>query len=200
MSEPARRAFAALVDPDGISLIEYRREKTGFRIVEQERDSRHHDTAAEAFDRLVQLLSAKTFTRASLVIAMQHLSSFHHMMTLPGASDDVLRPIVRREIERVFGITDPAFAFTAGPPVERRAADRADPATAPRMLYIGGVPQNTLDTLVEKLALPKVDVRCVTVVPEAIRRASGEAVGDSETTAVLVCLASGAHVGFFING
>ena len=200
MSEPARRSYAALVDPDGISLIEYRREKAGFRIVEQERDSRHHDTAAEACDRLVELLSAKRFTRASLVVAMQHLGSFHHMMTLPGAADDVLRPILQREIQRVFGISDPAFAFTAGPPVERRAADRADPATAPRMLFIGGMPQGTLETLVEKLALPNLDVRCVTVVPEAIRRASREAVGDGETTAVLVCLASGAHVGFFVSG
>jgi Tfp pilus assembly protein PilN len=200
MSEPARRSYAALVDPDGISLIEYRREKAGFRIVEQERDSRHHDTAAEACDRLVELLSAKRFARASLVIAMQHLGSFHHMMTLPGAADDVLRPILQREIQRVFGVSDPAFAFAAGPPVERRTADRADPATAPRMLFIGGMPQGTLETLVEKLALPNLEVRCVTVVPEAIRRASREAVGDGETTAVLVCLASGAHVGFFVSG
>lgn len=196
----ARRTFAAVVEPDGVWLVEYRREAAGYRVVQQTSDVRRMPSARDAFDSLATLVRNADARRATLRIALQHFGAFHHIMTLPRADDRVLQPVIRREMQRTFNVTDPVIAFTSGTPVERRSAERADATTAPSSYFVGGASQETVDALVDALAVPGLTVECVTVVPEAIRRVHEVASSSDDVTASLVCLASGPHLAFFIDG
>jgi len=200
MFRGARRTFAAVVEPDGVWLVEYRREKSGYRVVQHTSDVRRMQSAHEAFETLARLLRNTGARRATLRIALQHFGAFHHIMTLPRAEDRILQPVIRREMQRIFNVSDPVIAFTSGTPMERRSPERADVTTAPNSYFVGGASRETIDALVDALTMPGLTVECVTVVPEAIRRAHEVATSDDGVTASLVCLASGPHLAFFIDG
>jgi Tfp pilus assembly protein PilN len=201
MSDKARRTYAALIEPAGIWLFEFQLEKGGFRIVNHTSDMRRFDDAADAFVALNRLLLNQEFRRASVSIAIHQFGVFHHTITLPAADERVLRPVIRRDVQRTFGIQDPVVAFAAvGQPLERRGPERADAVTAPRQYFVVGMPRTVSDSLVRELCAPNLEVRCVTVVPEAIRRVYESTHEDADATAALLCLAGEPHLAFFING
>ncbi|HEY2736020.1 MAG TPA: hypothetical protein VGI70_18610, partial [Polyangiales bacterium] len=74
----------------------------------------------------MSLLTARNARDAKLSVVIEQFGVFHHVMMLPGASDDVVRPIILREVERVFGVDNPIIAFTRGAIQERRGGKRAD--------------------------------------------------------------------------
>jgi hypothetical protein len=200
MSGSAHRRFAAIVDSDGVHLAEISRSKDGFRVIGEWSDERASATPAEAAERLTKLMSAQAFKRANVSIALQHFGSFHHIMALPAANDSVVRPIIAREVQRLFGVSDAVVAFTPGAPAERRSPERADIHTAPRQYLIGGAPRGTVDAIVQAFQGTAINVDCLTVVPEALRRMYAATSPSPDPTAVLVCLAGGPQLAFFLNG
>jgi len=140
VSRTTRSEYGALVSQDGVSLTEYRRESGGLRLLGHWADPHRAASPADALARLVALVVARGGSRPALSVAVEHFGTFHHVMTLPGAADAVLEPVIKREVQRLFAVPDPVVAFMRGPPVERREGQRADPKTAPRQLLIGGAP------------------------------------------------------------
>ncbi|HVX37973.1 MAG TPA: hypothetical protein VHB25_00270 [Gemmatimonadaceae bacterium] len=194
------RAFGALIAHDGVCLVEYETERTGMRVVEQWTDPARAQSIDEALGRLRALIEARGSRQPRVAIAIEQFGVFHHTMTLPGAADDVLLPVVRREVQRVFGVADPVVSFARGGAVERREGARADERTAPRQLFIGGAPRAVADALTSAFRGSDIRVEVATVVPKAIHSLY-EATGSSlEPTAVLVCLEGGPHLAFFLEG
>jgi hypothetical protein len=196
----ARRTFGALVSHDGVVLVEYVTERAGIRIAGEWADHGHSESISEALARLNGLLAANDARSGTIALAIDQFGVFHHVMLLPGANDDVLRPVVRREVQRVFGVTDPVVVFTRGNAQERRDASRADARTAPRQLFIAGAPRETIDALGDALSKQRVHVDIATVVPKAIHSLYQTSGGGMEPTAVLVCLDGGPHLSFFLEG
>ncbi|HEY4217836.1 MAG TPA: hypothetical protein VGM67_11910 [Gemmatimonadaceae bacterium] len=196
----AKRTFGALVSHDGVCLVEYAVERTGIRVVGEWSESGHSASIGDALERLRGLLSANDVRGGSIALAIDQFGVFHHVMMLPGANDDVLRPVVRREVQRVFGVTDPAFVFTRGGMQERRAPGRADARTAPRQLFVAGASRETVDALASAFPEKRVYVDIATVVPKAIHSLYQASGGGVEPTAVLVCLDGGPHLSFFLDG
>jgi hypothetical protein len=192
------RSFGALVAHDGVTIVEYQAERSGMRVIGSWTDSGRSNTVGEALARLNGLLTAHASKRASVAVAMEQFGVVHHTMTLPGADEAVLRPVITREVHRVFGVTDPVVAFTRGSHDERRGADRANAATAPRQVLIAAAPRETIDAL--RAGLPSADVTIATVVPKAMHALYEAAGAAIEPTAVLVCLESGPHLAFFLDG
>lgn len=196
----ASRAFGALIANDGVCLVEYEAERTGMRIIDQWIDPARSQSIDEALGRLRALVEARGAKQPRLAIAVEQFGVFHHTMTLPGATDDVLLPVIRREVQRAFGVADSVIAFTRGAPSERREASRADERTAPRQLLIGGAPRIVADALASAFRGSDIRVEIATVVPKSIHSLY-EATGSSlEPTAVLVCLEGGPHLAFFLDG
>lgn len=194
------RAFGALIAHDGVCLVEYATERTGMRIIDQWADPARSQSIDEALGRLRALIEARGVKQPRVAIAIEQFGVFHHTMTLPGAADDVLTPVIRREVQRVFGVADPVIAFTRGAANERREPARADERTAPRQLLIGGAPRAVIDALASAFRGSDIRVEIATVVPKAIHSLY-EATGSSlEPTAVLVCLEGGPHLAFFLEG
>ncbi|HTR79655.1 MAG TPA: hypothetical protein VMH39_16180 [Gemmatimonadaceae bacterium] len=194
-----RRTFAALIDQDGVALIEYRRERDGFRVLGSRVETRRFETIEAAADATVDLLEAEGARRASVAVALQHFGAFYHSMALPQAADDILRPVIEREAQRIFNVADPAVAFSRGPDLERRETARGDAAKPPQQVVIAGAPRAIISALHARLAAARLSVDVVTVVPETLRRVYEALDGSAEPTAMLVCLASGAHLAFFID-
>lgn len=195
-----QRTFGALLSHDTVCLVEYVAEASGVRIVNQWVDRERTELIADAVARLSTLLSALGVEKPRLAITIEQFGVFHHVLTRPSAPDDVLRPIITRESHELFGVDDPVVAFTRGPMHERREGGRADARTAPTQLFVAGAPRHTIGTIRRMLTDDGVDVEIVTVVPKSVHglyRATGATL---EPTAVLVCLESGPHLGFFLGG
>ena len=197
MSGP--RTFGALIAHDGVTLVEYRDERTGFRIVEQWHDGGRSASIDEALARLAALVDALGLRRARIALAVEQFGVLHHLMTLPPADDAVVAPIVKREVQRVFGVADPVVAFSRGALHERREPARADERTAPRQVFVAAAPAATVDAL-RVLASRGIEIEIATVVPKALQSLYEATGGSLEATAVLVCLESGPHLAFFLDG
>jgi hypothetical protein len=194
----ASRNFGALVAHDGVTIVEYRAERTGLRVVGSWTDAGRSTSIDEALARLNGLLTLHSPKRATVAVALEQFGVVHHTMTLPSANDAVLRPVIAREIQRAFGVTDPVVAFTRGSTDERRAPDRANAATAPHQLMIAAAPRDTIRAL--QAGLVTADIEIATVVPKAMHALYEAAGASAEPTAVLACVESGPHVAFFIEG
>ena len=194
------RTFGALISHDCVCLVEYAAERGGLRVIAHRTENARSGSIGEALGRLSSLLSAVDARAATVALAIEQFGVFHHVMTLPGATDDVLRPVIRREVQRVFGVVDPVIAFARGEPQERREPGRADPRTAPRQLFVAGAPSETIDALSRGIGEPHVNIEIATVVPKAIHSLYEASGGSLEPTAVLVCLEGGPHLSFFLGG
>lgn len=170
------------------------------RIVGQWADPAPAPSIDEALGRLRALIDARGVKQPRVAIAIEQFGAFHHTMTLPGATDDVLLPVIRREVQRVFGVADAVVAFTRGAAAERRDGARADERTAPRQLFIGGAPRPVIDAFAAAFHGTDVDVEIVTIVPKAIHSLYTATGSSLEPTAVLVCLEGGPHLAFFLEG
>jgi len=198
MAQP--RTFAALVDQDSVIVLEYREEKAGFRLVDTRSDTRRSTTPEAAAEIVVRMLRESGGRNSRVSVVLQHFGAFFHTMVLPPATDDVIRPIVLREVQRSFNISDPAIAYTIGPAVERRESPRDGGPVVPRQVLIAGAPRTVVTAFHQQLRKARIIVDGMTVIPEVLRRLYDSLDGSKEATAMLVCLASGPHLGFFVNG
>jgi hypothetical protein len=198
MAQP--RTFTALVDQDRVVVLEYRQEKTGFRVIDTRTETRRFATTDDAADVVIQLLKDMRARRPSLSIVLQHFGSFFHTMVLPPAADEHIRPIILREVQRSFNITDAAVAYTTAGSVERRDSPRSGTGLVPRQMLIAGAPHGVIAALHARFTKARIQVEGLTVMPEVFRRLYDALDGSTEATAMLVCLANGPHVAFFVNG
>lgn len=194
------RTFAALVDQDSVVLLEYRQEKAGFRVVDTRSETRRSTTPEAAAEIVVRLLHDAGARNPLVSIVLQHFGAFFHTIVLPPATDDVIRPIVLREVQRSFNLSDPAVTFAVGPAVERRESPRDGGPSVPRQVLIAGAPRSVVTAFQNQLTKARVVVEGMTVIPEVFRRLYDALDGSTEATAMLICLESGPHLGFFVNG
>ena len=194
----APRKFAALIDQDSVSVIEYQEEKGGFRLLDTRVKNQRFPTPESAADAVADLLRTLNAKRPSIAIVLQHFGSFFHTLVLPPAAPEHLQAIIQREIQRSFNIADPAIAFSAGPSVERRDPSRAG-GQVPRQIFIAGAPRTVIEAIQDRLQKARIRVEGLTVVPEVFRQLYDTLDGSSEATAVLICLQNGPHVAFFVN-
>src|SRR5207249_8897243 len=119
---------------------------------------------------------------------LQHFGSFFHTIVLPPAPEEVVRPIILREVQRSFNITDAAVAYSTAGPVERRDASRGDGGQVPQQVLIAGAPNSVVAALKASFASARIRVEGLTVMPTVFRRLYDALDGSTEATAMLVCL------------
>lgn len=196
----ARRSFGAFVAHDGVCLVEYQTDRMGARVVDQWSDAGRSASLDEALERLSRLVRARDAKGGRVAIAVEQFGVQHHVMTLPHAANDVLEPIVRREVQRMFGLTDPAIAFTRGRTPPSRKTPPSDGRAGPSQVFIAAAPRDAIDVLRMRLAGRGIEIEAVTVVPKAIHSLYEATGAAREPTAVLVCLEGGPHLAFFLDG
>lgn len=186
------RTFAALISPHGVTLVEHQRDRDWVRAIGQWTDHRPAVSVDEAITRLTALLDRTGARKPRLAVALEQFGVIHHLMTLPNAADAIIEPIVRRELHRVFNAPDPVIAFT------RDDTASVEPG-GPRQIMIAGAPPDTVDAL-RLLESNGARIEIATVVPKAMHSLYELGGASKEPTAVLICLESGPHLAFFLDG
>lgn len=186
------RTFAAFIAHDGITLVEYQRDQEWVRAIDQWTDLRPASSIDEAVARLSALLGRTDARKPRLALVIEQFGVMHHLMTLPRTTDAVIEPIVRRELQRVFSATDPVVSFT------RSEVPGADPKAA-QQIVIAAAPKDTIEAL-RAITPSTTRIDIATVVPKAMHSLYELGGASREPTAVLVCLESGPHLAFFLDG
>ncbi len=195
------RHFGAFVEPAGITLVEYQRARGGVRVLRVLDAIRPLTSIQQAAAALASLVEQSGAKRATVSVALRGFGSAHLTLTLPPASDDILRPIVYREVRRASpDLEEPVFVFNNAGSLERRATPRAQVGAPPVHLLVSAVPSGVDAALRDRLAESGITLNFLTVASHLLQRLYHELDGGRETTAVLLCLPGGPLVGYFVNG
>lgn len=194
----APRRFAALIDQESVSVLEYRSESGGFRLLDTRSRAQHFASIADAVDAIIAIFDEMSVRQATLSIVLQHHGSFFHSLALPSADPEQVRQIVQHEVQRSFNITDAAIAYTIGKAIDRPDANRTG-GRGLRQIDIAGAPRPVVDEIRNRFGKRRIKLDALTVAPEVFRRLYDVLDGSQEVTALLVCLQNGPHIAFFVN-
>jgi hypothetical protein len=192
-----RPAVGAFVSSRGVTVIECRRAPAGMEI------ARSHDvvhglaTAEEAADQLVEALRSAGIANASVSLALRGFGLVHHSLRLPSAPDDVLTPIIERELRRLDPqLRDPVATWVALPEVEESAGD----APPQRSFLAAAVPVATIRAFEQRLKSAGHRLAHLTALPVSMQRLLDQFDSGTGTSATVTPLPDGAFIGFSLNG
>lgn len=196
----AGRYFAAFVERNGIFLLEYQTVRDRIDILNRTNSPGDYRTARDAASALAAMLRAQHADGCRLSMTLRGLGSSHHILVLPQAKEDLLRPVVAREMQRLYSdLEDPIVDFVSGDPVDRRVRSRPDAGTPPQELLAAAISRNTMNEMLDELSQNMIKVDHVTVLPRVMQRIYSEVPSRDAPSAVLMLLDGGPVFGFFFD-
>ncbi len=188
------RRFAAVAGPQGVHMVEYGRDRGTVALkagILQTAPGTDADSLAAA---LVAALTGLGAQGGELSLALSGFGTAHHILTLPEADPEILRPIVRRELLRYYpDLDDPEVDFALGPEVEGAASPN-------REILVGAVPRRTGTRLSRALAEEGVVLRQLTVMPQVLQSLYDAFDGKDSPAVMVLVMESGALIGCFNRG
>lgn len=186
----------------GASLVEYARTPDGLQILEQRTVSGRLTSAAEAAESLAQVMRLEAGEAVHLAVAIRGFGAEHLIVSLPPAGDEVLRPVVGRELARVYPeLEQPVYEFARGGDLDRRVRERPEQAGQPRQeLLVGAVPREMTLSLSRELESRGISLDHMTVLPQALQQLYAEIDHGRGPTGVILMLSGGPLIGFFQDG
>ena len=188
------RHFAAVAGPTGVHVVRYSRERGGLALdagIRRKAPGSDVDGLADAIAEAVEALGGG---EADLALALSGFGSAHHILSLPAADTEILRPIVRRELLRYYpDLEDPLIDFVFP------AAAVAGESTNREML-VGAVPRRVATTLAQALRERGITLRHLTVLPQILQSLYDTFDGQEEPAVMVVVMESGTLIGCFHEG
>jgi hypothetical protein len=191
------RLFAATIDQDGVSLLEYVEETAGFRILDQRSRNGRLPTIESAADAIVDLLRETDARKVRVSLVLQQFGAVFQRSMLPSGTDHELTEAVRADVQRSLGAAEARIAIARAR--NDGSASRTESWDS-EPVFVAAAATAIIDRLLDRLARARVNVECLTVVPEIFRQLYRALDGSTEATAMLVCLHNGPHVAFFVDG
>lgn len=200
MSWIARTALVgAYVCPRGVFIVEFRRARGGYSIARSFEAAGALASAAEAAERLEEALRAAGIRRAEVAVAVRGFGVVHHVLQMPPAADEVLTPVIEREVRRlepqlgdavVGWISLPAMRPTGGSPE----------APSQRAVLAVGAPRSLVDAIDQRMRNAGFRLLHVTDLSVAMQRLLEEFEPDPTASGVMAPLPDGAFLGFALDG
>lgn len=195
------RQFGAFVEPEGMCLLEYRRERDGITVLGEHLDRRPLHGLADAGDRLGGAIRSAGADEAQISVAIRGFGSAYQIMLLPAAPSAVLGPVVRREMARLNpDMEDPRIDYVLHGDVDRRTRMRSEGGQPPQEVLVAAAPAPGLMEFGEELMDVSVRLHHVTVLPQVIQRLYDEAALSPDPTACYIGLPGGPIITFFYEG
>ena len=192
--------IGAYVCPRGVFTIECRLEDGSFAVERRFEVSVQVDDPMAAADQVIRALRSAGITKADVAIVMRGFGVAHHVLQLPPAKDDVLTPIVEREVRRLEPhLGDAAVGWIPLPPMESGAAEGEGPPKQCSLLT-AAVPNNVVQVIQRRLEAAGYRLLHVTALPAAMQRLLEEFDGGTESIALVAPLPDGAFIGFSLDG
>ncbi len=194
------RRFAAFMERTGIFLMEYQSVRDRIDILNRTQTPGDFRSLHDAAEALASMIRQQGGGGSTVSLTMRGLGSSHHILVLPQAREELLRPVVAREMQRLYPeLEDPIVGFVTGEPVDRRTRSRPEGGTPPQELLAAAIPHAAMRDLVEVLQASELQVDHVTVLPRVLQRIYAEVDSREAPTAVLMLLNGGPLFGFFFD-
>jgi hypothetical protein len=185
----------AYVCPRGVFTIECKRARGGLEIERTLEVPLPLDSPMAAADHLIQVLRSAGISRADVAIAMRGFGVVHHVLQMPPASDEMLSPIIDREIRRL----EPQLGDAVVDWISLPALDTGVEGTAQRSLLGAGAPADAIMAFEQRLKVAGYRLVHVTALPVAMERLLEEFDEGSPSVALVAPLPDGAFLGFAMN-
>ncbi|MDQ6718215.1 MAG: hypothetical protein M3Z17_07700 [Gemmatimonadota bacterium] len=190
--------FGAYIEPAGIQLVEYQRERNGISIVRQHSDDRRLLGLAEAGERVGAIIKSFGLPRARLSAAVRGFGSSYQIMMLPPAEPAVLGAVVRREVARLNPeMESPRVDYVLGGEIDRRKRIRPEGGIPQQEVFVGAAPELAVSAFGEELSAASVELDHLTLLPQVIQRLYERVDGSHQPTACFVDLPGGPVIAFF---
>lgn len=190
--------FGAFIEPSGIYLVEYNRERDGISILRHHADSHRLMGLAEAGERVGSIITSFGVRKATLSAVIRGFGSTYQMMMLPPAEPSVLGAVVRREVARLNpDLESPRVDYVLGGEVDRRQRTRPDGGLPQREVLAGAAPEMAVAAFGEELRSAGVELDHLTLLPQVVQRLYESADGSLQPTACFVDLPGGPVLAFF---
>ena len=187
---------AAYVSPRGVVAIVCKRTLSGIeidRVLDVPADTNDELSAA---DHVVRVLQNAAVPRATVSVTIRGFGVVHHMLQLPPAKDDILGPIIEREVRRLEpDLGDAIIGWTPLPPLELGG----EPVVQ-RSVLAAAAPRITIAAFEKALGSAGYRLAHVTPLPVAMQRLVDEFDEGGGSVALVGALPDGAFMGFAIGG
>jgi len=190
--------IGAYVCPRGVFTIECLADGASIAVERRFEVSVQVEDAMSAADQVVRALRSAGITKADVAIVIRGFGVAHHVLQLPPAKDELLTPIVEREVRRLepdLGVA--AVAWIPLPPMESSALEGPPQQ---RSLLTAAVPEVVVQAIQKRLEAAGYRLLHLTALPAAMQRLQEEFDGGTESLALVAPLPDGAFIGFSLNG
>ena len=188
------RRFAAIVTPHGLHVVEYGRERGGLALLAGIRQTDPGEDAASMAQALADAIESMGGRGGQLVLALGGFGTAHHILTLPYAEEEILRPIVRRELLRYYpNLSDPEVGFVPGADVEGSSPRKQE-------VLVGAAPRSLATALSRELADRDVELHHLTVLPAVLQTLFETFDGSNAPAVMVVLMETGLLIGCFNQG
>jgi Tfp pilus assembly PilM family ATPase len=192
-----RTLVGAYVCPRGVYLIECKSARGGVEVARILEVPLEVDTASDAADHLVNILRAAGFQRPQIAVAVRGFGVAHHLLQMPPANDDVLAPIVEREVRRLEPqLGDSVVSWIPLPALKGAGAETA----GQRSLLAAAMPSDVAATFETRLRSAGFTLLHLTALPAAMQRLVEEFEPDSKAMALVAPLPDAGFLGFVLDG
>lgn len=191
------RLVGAYVCPRGVAVIEYRVTAKGIEVLRTFDHPARIDSERQATDHLLRILQDAEIRKANIAVTIRGFGVVHHMLALPPARDELLTPLIDRELKRLEPQLDEPRVGWLGLPID--PAGKTD-ATNQRQVLAAAVPKHVGDAITAAISAGGHRLAHFTALPAAVQRLHEQFVPDGSPSALVAPLEDGALLGFFLGG
>ena len=191
------RSVGAYVSPRGVSVIEYRATAKGIEVLRTFDHPARIQSERQATDHLLRVLQDAGIKKGSIALTIRGFGVIHHMLSLPPARDELLTPLVERELKRLEPQLDEPRVGWFGLPTDPAEMTDAPPQ---RHVLAAALPKHVADAIDAAIAAAGHRLAHFTALPAAVQRLHEEFVPDGSPSALVAPLYDGAFIGFFLGG
>ena len=185
----------AYVCPRGVYTIECATVGGSLMVQRRFEVSAQIDDAAAAADQIIRALRSAGIERANVAVAMRGFGVAHHVLQMPPARDELLSPVVDREMRRL----EPQLASATVGWIPLPPVDAGSETPPQRSLLAAAVPLEAASALHQRLAAAGYQLLHLTALPAAMQRLLEEFDSDAQSTAFVAPLPDGAFIGFSLQ-
>lgn len=191
------RLIGAYLCPKGVFAIECRRTGAGLEVARTFEVPANIESAFDAAEHLIRVLRGAGIRSANVAVALRGFGVVHHVLQMPPAKDEVLGPIIDREVRHLEPqLGDAIINWIPLPSFDPNGSD-----TPPqRSLLAAAAPRNTVRAVEDRLRSAGYRLAHLTALAASMQRVLEEFdVGDG-SAGLVAALPDGAFLGFTING
>lgn len=189
-----RRAFSAALSPGGVLVARYRYTGDELQVEQWVAERVALEDVDAALDRLADTVESMGGRGSNLALAMSGFGSSHHILSLPPAPPEVLRPVVEREMGRFYpDLKQPVLDFVLAGEVTDREGPKRD-------VLVGAIPRGVVERIHDALKDRGVALEHLTIMPRVVDHVFKAFDGSTRPSVMVVLAKTGPLIGCFRDG